>query len=96
MGESLDEEDEERVEIVSEKRQRHSSTSRKVKRTERSGYTESHLTCPKLDPPGPGTLGRTEGYSVVFDVSRTSDETSCLKEFFVHETPHAPLLIRHC
>lgn len=32
MGESLDEEDEERVEIVSEKRQRPSSTSRKVKR----------------------------------------------------------------
>ena len=39
MGESLDEEDEERVEIVSEKRQRSSSTSRKVRGTECSGYT---------------------------------------------------------
>lgn len=39
MGESLDEEDEERVEIVSEKRQQPSSASRKVKGIGCSGNT---------------------------------------------------------
>lgn len=88
MGESLDEEDEERVEVVSERRQHPSSTSRKVKGTESWGTCNHVSFVQKQVRATPVHSVEFEEYNMMMpDVSRTNDGTPCLKEL-EPEMPH--------